>query len=516
MEKSKTSINADKKPEWHVVILSLALFLGSILRIFPGAMAGFPLNDGGMFFVMIRDLRLNHYLLPDFTTYNFFDIPFTYPPLGLYLAAVLRDVFGLPELEALRWLPVIANLISIYAVYLLATKILSDHSRAAIASAFYALTPGSYDWFIMGGGLTRSFGYLFLLFSLYFFIRTLQIGTLKNVLLASLFCALTVLSHPEAALHLAASCLLFWIFLGRTKRGILNATLVGLGTILLTSPWWLTLLAYHGIDPVISALQTGMYHRNPFVALMNNIFARDTYIPILMVLRIIGLGWAIWKRQFLLPAWLALPYFVEPRSAPVVTFFSFCMLIALALADALPAFAGWLKRNEAEGNIAPHFIELRWLNGTIFLLLIYLFVESSLFSFRLINTTLKPREIEAMTWVNENTPEEARFLVITGNPDAMVDPLQEWFPALAGRRSQTTLQGLEWTLADGFFPRFDDLTQLQSCEQVMCIENWSKGTGIEFTHLLVDKKDLSDRRFEALQDNYEILYESGDIFIYKK
>src|SRR6266545_8069862 len=90
------------KIEWHIVILGLALFLGSVIRIFPEVMAGFPLNDGGMFYVMIRDLRLNHYFLPAFTTYNLAAIPFAYPPLGLYLAALLRDVLGLPEIEALR------------------------------------------------------------------------------------------------------------------------------------------------------------------------------------------------------------------------------------------------------------------------------------------------------------------------------------------------------------------------------------------------------------------------------
>jgi hypothetical protein len=121
-----------------------------------------------------------------------------------------------------------------------------------------------------------------------------------------------------------------------------------------------------------------------------------------------------------------------------------------------------------------------------------------------------------MTWVKDNTPKDARFLVITGNPDAMVDPMQEWFPALAGRRSQTTLQGLEWTLAAEFFSRFDDLTQLQRCEQMMCIEDWSKETGIEFTHLLIDTRDLPDGRFDSLQEDFELMYESRDISIYQK
>lgn len=505
------------KIEWHIAILGLALFLGIIIRIFPGIMAGFPLNDGGMLYVMIRDLRLNHYFLPDFTTYNLAAIPFAYPPLGLYLAALLRDVFGLPEIEALRWLPVVANVISIYAFYLLATAILGDRPRAAIASAFYALTPGSYDWFIMGGGLTRSLGSLFLLLSLYFLLRMFQNGTWKNIFFTTLFCALTVLSHPEAGLHTAVSCLLFWIFFGRTKQGTLHAFYVGLGTIFLTSLWWFPLLARHGTGLFISAFHTGMYQTNSLRALFNDIFAWDTYIPLLLVLRLIGLVWAIWKRRFFLIAWMALPYFAEPRSAPVVTFFSFCMLIALALTDALPAIVNRFKREQSAETISAPLSEIRWLNRVIFLLFIYLFIESSLLSFRLINTTLKSPAIDAMTWIKRSTPEESQFLILTGKPDAMVDPMQEWFPALTERRSQTTLQGLEWTLADGFVLRLGYLSRLQGCEQVKCIENWSQEASLGFTHVLIEKSVSMNHLLNSLQQsNYQLIYETPEFMVYQR
>ena len=514
MDKAK---QRNQKIEWHIVILGLALFLGTIIRIFPGVMAGFPLNDGGMFYVMIRDLRLNHYLLPDFTSYNLATIPFAYPPLGLYLAALLPDVLGLPELESLRWLPVVANVISIYAFYLLATVILGNRPRAAIASAFYALTPGSYDWFIMGGGLTRSLGSLFLLLSLYFLLRMFQNGTWKNIFFTTLFCALTVLSHPEAGLHTAASSLLFWLFFGRTKQGTLHAVYVGLGTILLTSPWWFPLLARHGTGLFISALHTGMYQTNSLMALLNDIFAWDTYIPLLLILRLLGLGWAIWKRQFFLIAWMALPYFVEPRSAPVVTFFSFCMLIALALTDALPAIVSRFKRDQSPEVISAPLSELHWLNRVIFLLFIYLFIESSLLSFRLINTTLKSPAIDAMTWIKNSTPVEAQFLILTGKSDAMVDPMQEWFPALTERRSQTTLQGLEWTLAEGFVSRLAYLSRLQGCEQVECIENWSKEANLNFTHVLIERSVLMNHLINSLQQsNYGLIYETPEFMVYQK
>ena len=47
-----------KRDEWIKLILGLTIFLSVILRFFPGLMAGFPLNDGGMFFVMLRELKV--------------------------------------------------------------------------------------------------------------------------------------------------------------------------------------------------------------------------------------------------------------------------------------------------------------------------------------------------------------------------------------------------------------------------------------------------------------------------
>ena len=70
----------------------------------PLLLVGFPLNDGGMFLVMIRDLRLNGFALPAFTSYNLSNIPFAYPPLGLYAGAIL-NLLGVRELDILKWLP---------------------------------------------------------------------------------------------------------------------------------------------------------------------------------------------------------------------------------------------------------------------------------------------------------------------------------------------------------------------------------------------------------------------------
>ena len=81
----KKSITRD---EWATLILFLAILIGAFLRFNPTLLAGFAVNDGGMFAVMVDDLRANHFLIPAFTTCNFSNIPFAYPPLGFYFGAL--------------------------------------------------------------------------------------------------------------------------------------------------------------------------------------------------------------------------------------------------------------------------------------------------------------------------------------------------------------------------------------------------------------------------------------------
>lgn len=506
--------------QWHALILGLAIFMGSLVRFAPGLMAGFPLDDGGMFYVMMRDLRLNHYVLPLQTTYNSLNIPFTYPPFGFYVGAFLRGVLQIPELEILRWVPVLTSILSIFVFYHVAVNLLNDRPRAALAAVFYALTPGGYFWYILGGSLTRSFGGLFLLCSVYFLYRVFQFGSVKDTALAAVSCSLAVLSHPEAGLHTAGICALLWIAYGRSRSAAIRAFVVALGTLALTSPWWALALSHHGFAPYLSAFHTGMYHQSPLRLLVSGIFDRQSFVPVLVVLRLAGIAWSVWKRRYFLLLWMMLPYFVEPRFSPAVAQFPFAILAALGLADALPAVTGLFQRNKPAPTAAGSFTEIPWMNLVILGILFYLFVECGLYSYKLVNTTLTSESVQAMTWVRENLPGESRFLVLTGNAYVMADPSQEWFPALTERHSQTTLQGLEWLLAEGFLPRHDALVELQTCPGIACVEDWSVRNDLGYSHLFVEQGDISEDMLVSIRGNaeYRLVFENQkvDIFQYNE
>ena len=510
-EKKSLSLN-----EWTILLLGIALVFGVLVRFFPGVQAGFPPNDGGMFLSMIEDLRESHYMLPQFTSYNRLEIPYAYPPFGFYLARFLSDVLHIPSLELLRWLPPLVNSLSILAFYLLSSELFKSKPLGALASAFYAVTPGAFGWFVMGGGLTRSFGSLFLLLSVFAVYRLFQGMGRIYIGLSILFCGLAVLSHPEAILQTAAVCILLWLFYGRSYPSFQDAVLVGGGTLLFTMPWWGMILSYHGLSPFLTAIQTGSYGTPLWRALFGAIFGYEGFFPILPLLRMIGIAYGVMKKNFFIILWVILPYVVDPRNAPSVAYYPMTMLVALAFAEAIPALISRLRQRQPVLTLDKLY-KSNLFNGVIFIVLIYLFVESGLYGFRLVNTTLRPAEIQAMIWIKENTPQDGIFLPLTGSKSPEIDPFVEWFPALAERRSQSTIQGNEWLLGAKMYDRYIDLANLQQCESVSCVETWSARTNLAYQYIVISKYDIPVALVQSFHNDksYTSIYTTDNVDIYK-
>ena len=200
-------------------LIWLPLCLGAVVRVLYPLGSTFPLNDGGMFYTMVQDLVANGYRLPAYTSYNYAGIPFAYPPAAFYLAAFLSRTW--PLLDVLRVLPPLLSVLANPMFYLLARDVLSRAlgtdagQRAAwIATLAYALIPSSFQWQIMGGGLTRSLRYLAALS--HALVRLASVRSpgqqAQHLLLGtSAALALAVASHPELGWFSVFSiALIFW------------------------------------------------------------------------------------------------------------------------------------------------------------------------------------------------------------------------------------------------------------------------------------------------------------------
>ena len=504
----------------HKLLLLLALLLGGIVRFMPVAMAGFPVNDGGMFYVMVEELQANHFLLPAFTQYNLADIPFAYPPFGFYVTALVSSLFRIPALDVVRWLPPLVSTFSLLAFYILADELLRSKTQAALATLFYGLVPASFGWAVMGGGITRSFGLLFLFLTIAFANRLFTRTTGLHAALTALFGALAFLSHPETGLHAAAACILLWIFRGRSKKTLLWSAAVAFGVLVLTVPWWGTVLSNHGLAPVQSAMgSSNDGTSSAWVSLVTLQIGGGVFYNLMVALGLIGLLATLARGEFLFFAWLILPFFVDPRSADGIALMPMSMLAAYSFDQVLAPALVSLRKHEGE------WLTDRFTTLTLFVMVFYQFFGAGVFGVGLSGGSLSGADRETIAWVDENLPSGSDYLLLTGEQYSMKDPFQEWFPALTEQHSHTTLQGAEWTLGEDFFPFYGELVALQHCADVSCVEDWGERTGLNYQYLLIKKLPVGSSSplrgsltllLDSVRNStqYELVYESDNAAIY--
>jgi hypothetical protein len=482
-----------RRTEWADLIFIIAIFLGAFMRFNSTLLAGFAINDGGMFAVMVDDLKASHYLLPAFTTYNHLNIPFAYPPLGFYLGRIASDLFGWSATQTLRWVPAFFASLSVPAFYLLALRLLKNKYHAAISTLFFALMPRALSWYVMGGGLTRSPGQLFMLLTLATVVRLYQENRRIDIFLAGVFGGLAVMSHPEAAVHTFVSALFLWVMLSRQRTGFINSILVGLIVLIVSAPWWLTVIHYHGIDPLLKGAATGQKTLAVF-HLLFFVFTEEPYATVIAVLGLIGIARCLLRRDYLLPLWLAIPFIVEGRSAAGPAAIPLAMLAAIGLVDVIfvgldvfgARYTGVQTPTSAEtGTEASDQVSPVERNIFIYVLL-YLIFSAYQFGLGLSSATLYLPDQEAMIWVREHTPHSSRFLVLTGTSSVSCDSVLEWFPALTGRQSIFTVQGTEWTQGRNFNQYVTSTYAAQEClssGEASCLDAAVDRSAYDFIYL---------------------------------
>ena len=214
---------ADLTRAEYIAALSAVLVLGFAVRAIFVLGAGFPINDGGMFYAMARDLQANSYALPAFTSYNGGQIPFAYPPAGFYIAAFLDDSTPISLLASFQYLPLMFSTLTIAAFWLLAKDLLRSRIATVSAVFFFAMMPPTITWMIMGGGMTRALGLLFALLTIRASRQMYVSRALWRPALVAVLAAMTVLSHLEMAwLACIVSALWFFIY-GRNRRGLASS-----------------------------------------------------------------------------------------------------------------------------------------------------------------------------------------------------------------------------------------------------------------------------------------------------
>lgn len=538
----------DWAPLLYPLTITAAIALGWLIRAVHVLSEDFPLNDGGLFYAMVRDLQQARYALPAFTSYNGAGIPFGYPPLGFYVAGLLADITPLSLFDVFRFLPLTVNCLTIVAFFLLARSMVSSRAAVAVAVFAFALIPRTFIWLLMGGGVTRSLGFLFALLALQQAYLLYTRRQSRFVAPATLCAGLTILSHAETGWFLAFSIALFFLAYGRHRHGLLSSLVVAGGTIAITAPWWVTLLAYHGVEPLLAATRTGGsifsdsgVRNYVLLSLARFVATSEPFFPLLGTLALLGALACLASKRFLLPTWWAAIILLDARAFPTFTTVPVAMLAGIGVAHVLlpvldrlpadksstpqadppldgdrevPALAAGRPRRWAPVLVLAFFV--------CYATIAALTTRPGLAGEGAFLVSLSDDERAAMSWVARETPPSSRFLVI---PDSSWPTAKaaEWFPVLADRVSVATVQGSEWLPDDAFTRQVRAYDGAHECgyRGTTCLESWSLETEITFTHVYVAKTGSGQCCWTLLTSldedpRYDLIYDGPGATIFAR
>ena len=520
-------------PLWGGLV---ALVLGAFVRVAPVRGRGFPLNDGGLFYLMTRELQAAGYALPAFTSYNAAGIPFAYPPVGLYLAAAASGVTGRSLLDVMRLLPAVLSVATIGAFYLLARSLVRSPGRAAAATVAFALLPRTFVWFVMGGGLTRAPGFLFTLLMLHQAHRMYTTRERRYLATTTLLAALAVATHLESAWFGAYSAALLFLAYGRHRRGLLDSALVAAGTIVLTAPWWGVVVARHGHGPFANAMvgagpDAGLA---PWSAIRWFDFTDEPHLSLLGVLGLVGGFLALGEGRALAVVWLATIFILNPRNPATPAMVPLAMLVGVAVDRLVAGHPAPERRVDDEtplGLRAParpgrpsRLPALRQLAAGAMLAYLTGYAAVSARGatrHNRLTTELPVAQRDAMRWVADSTPPASAFVAMSYTSGWFgADQTSEWFPALAGRADVVTVQGYEWLPGAQFATRIGRFVEALACggSDVRCLEAWAARGARDFTHVFLPVEGCCGSLVASLRasPDYRPVYDRDGVLIFER
>lgn len=470
----------------------LAILVGAIARVAPILSAGFPVNDGGMFASFVDAILAGPKLVPETITYNGLNAPFAYPPLAFLVTAGLEHVVPIGTVEWLRWIPLVASIATIPAFALLALELAPTRVHAAVATFAYALVPASFEWLVMGGGLTRAPGLFLAILAVYLGVRAVRRAD-RSWIGAGIALGLVVLTHPEAGLFAALSLVLVTLAYARGRRAwsrMLAAAALG---VMVTLPWLLMVVTRYGTAPLLSAGGTSFNPLQSVFSLLTLKVTEEPFWTLTAGLAALGFVYSLAARRYFVPVWALVVVIADPRGAVTILSLPLVILAATGLLDVVVAR---LVRVGGEISSAPGWpsavLRSRGvavvLGGALVFAMLTAFLGPYVLSPM---ATLSPDARAAMTWVQDALPTSARAVVVTGR-QWYEDATSEWFPYLSDRQSVATVQGYEWAGAAAWQAQLDMNAALQAraTDTVTSVEAWAVEYRVAYDYVYIPKGQL--------------------------
>jgi hypothetical protein len=412
--------------------------------------------------------------MPEVTTYNAADIPFVYPPLGLYVAAILGELFGLSSLDAVRILAGALSLATVGTFALLALRLLPPVAAGG-AVFMYALLPHAYDPIVAGGGVTRGTGALLAMLAMWLAASPQGVNT-RRAIGAGVLMGLAALAHPQTALYSATACTVVVYRPGALTPTVRRVVTMGVAAFLVTVPWLLLMASLHPLNVVLAP----GYRWDPALGvfrLLGLTFTGAGFTDVFLVVGVLGLAVEVMRRRWRLP--LLLGCLIFAGEADFIAAVPWSLLGGAAFLFVLDGIGPLVTRRDRTVRLA------------VAMVLVLAAVLSSIGS--VVDDTSRLQRVTddqaaAMTWVRDEAEPGTRFIV-AATVGWGADEISEWFPAVAERQSVATVQGSEWLGRDGFRAQRQRHREVIRCTPSIdsCMAEWAASQGLEDAWLFIPK-----------------------------
>ena len=506
-------VNTDQL--WIGLSIGVALFVYvSYLVTHP-----YPAYGAGMYMQIVKQIQTNAFQPPlRIHHYSANGVPFAYPPLMFYVAAVVRSLGNIGPIAYARYVPGLVIIATVIPYYYLAKGFLHTSSKAGVATVVLATAPPVLTWHLSAGGIVRAPAFLLTVVGLFGGMRLFGAGDRRWLIPCAVLFGLTILSHPTYIVFFGVSYLLMFVFYDHSIRGLVDGAAIALGGVILAAPWWGWVIATHGISTIEAAAGT---HSGLFggVWRLYSLFVQPVIalnsISIFYIAAFLGAIYALNRRHFFLPTWMIVAGYLTDESRFI--FVAGSMLISLLVLNGVRSRVINLSYSRQKLIVI----------AVVGLAIVSVLSVGALFGASDIHSPagsqtqpafIDNKDTQAMGWVKENTDSSASFVVVgdTG----------EWFPYFTGRPLLDSLWGAEWLGHKQYNRQISLFESISQCDSSRCLTTTLNQANVHPQYVYLPKgkytvrgqqvKTSPQMRSSMLASSkYKLAYENDEVMIFR-
>jgi hypothetical protein len=421
---------------YRYYVLEMGAFLLVVLFSFYWSFAyQFPMGYSGLFSLMTEKIISNHFIPPH--TIDFYGpggIPFAYPPLGLYINAILTRLFGIDQFSYLRFFSPFVSILTLFACYLLFRRTTKNRIIAVLAVILFLTTTDYLDLHVKSDGMVRGLALLFAICAIYFNYagRDSKTFSYKHVFLAGLFLGLSFLTHLTYGVFCIFSVLLLTLIQSKKiSSRLLEAIGIAAIALLVSAPWGLYVFKNFGLAPFLGAMNSHAALPGANSGAPANTFATIFTDKFLLypIFYIACLPYWIMKRDWQKVVWGLGTGILVGESARFLAMFSSIALAELCID--LASFSIQTRENRAK-SFLPAFAAI--------LMTLFFILSGSLNNLVNDKPFLTNELINAASWMMNNSSPNSKYLFLSQN----MNGANEWMPYLSRRTPVIGHWGSEW------------------------------------------------------------------------